>query len=89
MFQFHTIFNTSDHKDLASFILFRQGMIMITDSIGIFLKPSLTKVCFNHIPKLCFKTYLNQPINKNKLRKKKPKAIIVLKKEGGGRSGEV
>ena len=32
---------------------------------------------------MCFKTYLNHPINK-KRRKKKPKAITVLKKEGGG-----
>ena len=45
---FQTIyFNISDHIDLASFILFRQGMIMITDSMG-FFEPSLSKVCFKH-----------------------------------------
>ena len=36
---------------------------------------------------MCFKTYLNRPINKKtskKIKKKKPKAITVLKKEGGG-----
>ena len=33
-FQYHTIFNLSDHIDLASFTLFRRGMIMITDSMG-------------------------------------------------------
>ena len=32
-FQFHTNFNISDHIDLASFALFRRGMIMITDSM--------------------------------------------------------
>ena len=34
---------------------------------------------------MCFKTYLNHPINKKKTsQKEKPKAITVLKKEGGG-----
>ena len=33
---------------------------------------------------MCFKTFLNHPINQKTSRKKKPKAITVLKKEGGG-----
>ena len=33
---------------------------------------------------MCFKAYLNHPINKKTLREKKPKAITVLKKERGG-----
>ena len=35
--QFQTIFNKSYHVDLASYTLFRQGMIMITDSMGFFI----------------------------------------------------
>ena len=35
---------------------------------------------------MCFKTFLNHPINQktSRKKKKKPKAITVLKKEGGG-----
>ena len=33
---------------------------------------------------MCFKTYLNHPINRKMSQKKEPKAITVLKKEGGG-----
>ena len=33
---------------------------------------------------MCFKTFLNHPINQKNVAKKKPKAITVLKKEGGG-----
>ena len=38
-FQFHTIFNISDHIDLDSFTLFRRGMIMITNSMGFLSLP--------------------------------------------------
>ena len=39
---------------------------------------------------MCFKTYLNHPIKKKTSQKKQPKAITVLKKEGGsgGRLGD-
>ena len=38
-----------------------------------------------NILKMCFKTYLNHPINQKIRRKKKNlRAITVLKKEGGG-----
>ena len=56
---------------------------MITDSMG-FFKPSVTKVSFKHT-QMCFKTYLNHPINQKTSReKKKLRAFTVLKKEGGG-----
>ena len=46
--------------DLASFTLFRRGMIMITDSMNFFLKPSLTKICFKHTQNV-FQDILESP----------------------------
>ena len=42
----------SDHIDLASFTLFRQGMTMITDSMVFFLNPSIIKVGFKRTQNL-------------------------------------
>ena len=59
-------------------------MIKITDSM-VFFKGLLLPKFVSNITKICFNTYLNHPINQKKhLKKEKPKAITVLKKEGGG-----
>ena len=88
------MFNVSDHIDLASFTLFPQGMIMITDSM-VCLKPSLTKFCFEHtqnvfqdIPEL--PNWSKNFVNKN-LRAKKNNLMQsqFSKKRGGVRQGMI
>ena len=47
------------------------------------LPKNITKVCFKQYQNL-FQDIPGYPINKQKNARKKPKAITVLKKEGGG-----
>ena len=71
-----------NHIDLASFTLFRQGMIMITDSM-VFFKPSLTKVCFKHTQNVFQDIPESTKLSKKRC-KKKPKGDHRSKKKRGG-----
>ena len=78
-FQFHTIFNISNHIDLASITLFRRDMIMIT-YLMVLWKPFLTKVCFNH----------TQKVSKNAAKIcRKERQSQFSKKRGGVRRGMI
>ena len=74
----------SDIIDLASFTLFRQGMITITDSMG-FFEALRNQSLFQTYPKcVSRRTWITQLNKKTSQKNNYLKAITVLKKEGVG-----